>query len=125
MDVVVGVGVDAIARFGGRPDLQIPGTPVRDVGVGEAGFPRCRVGGVGVGFACSRGRIQEAGGGYAGGVGQIGRDLGGVGGGYVDYAHGEVVAINERDVVEGLAVRHAATEVELGEGGGNRALYSC
>lgn len=40
----------------------------------------------------------------------------------VDYGEGEVVAVDEGDVVEGLVVGAAALEGELGERGGDLAL---
>lgn len=104
----VRVGVDAVGRGGWGRELEVPGTPGEDGGGVEGGFEGEREGGVDEGGGGEGGGGDEGRGGDADWVGEVGRDVGfgvvgrGCGAEEGDDAHGEVVAVDEGDVVEGL-----------------------
>lgn len=125
-DVVVRVGVDAVAGLGRRGRLEVPGAPVADVGARLAGLVGHGVGGVGVeDGAGAVGRGEVAGGGDAGRGDEVGGRGGGVDGGGVGdvlEAERDVVAVDDGDVDEVLVGRDAGGEVELGQSRGRVAL---
>ena len=95
LDVVVWVGVDAVARLLRREHLQVPGAPSSYALVGLRLVVRNGKAGVGVGRPRPFGRVQVTGRPYASGIDQVGWDAGGVGTGMVDQADRQIVPIDE------------------------------
>ena len=126
MDGIIGKAIHAIAGPGRGRELQVPRTPALHVGVALALVEREGEGGVGaeVGVGEGAGFGEQGGGADADRVGEVGRDEGQarVVGLRVegDDGQGQVVAVDEGDVVEGLAA--AGGEGEFGEGDGGHAL---
>ena len=100
-------------------------------GVGGVAGEGVGVGGEGTGERGRRDGCELRCGANAAWVGEVGRDVGGggagVGGGRgraeVDDAHGQVVAVDDGEVVEGL--EFGGGHGELGERGGGLALLCC
>lgn len=104
-DVVVWVRVDAVARLLRGGGEEVPGTPAADVLIGYADFPGDGVFGSRV-EGTDRGGIPDpAGSCDAGGVGEVGGDeFSVVLMEDMKNGHGEVVAVDEGDVVKRLVL---------------------